>query len=138
MNGCRVKTGSKKRLDRKYIVPNDSDFYTVPSDFEQNYHVVHHDDMVRGMYMQDTQRGRVYLKQHGELKDILNTDMHESLHHCFMLVQVGELGCDPVDMDVYQEHWAIQQVVWMLQDVMSDEFIDQHNDVKTNREGYYD
>lgn len=108
----------------------DGDFYILPSTHEQTFKIAFDDDIVRGMYQESTQRSIVYLRNHSCIEDIISTCNHESLHHALVDVQYGGYeGRDLVDMDVYQEHWAIRQIEWIMQGYLSDQHIESKNEV---------
>lgn len=141
MSNCIVKRGSKKSS----IYPTmqtvkfgeDGDFYTIPSNHEQTFRIAFDDDMVRGMYQDESERSIVYLRNHSNIEDIISTCNHEALHHAISYISRGGFeGRDEIDIDTYMHHWAIRQVEWIMNDCLSDEHIESKNDVLRDKEYY--
>ena len=103
---------------------------------EQTFQVIYHEDEKRGIYYTSNSKSYVFLKNHGTFDDIINTCVHESIHAAIDDIDGQEN--DEIDEGTLaekdatwhndeQEHWAIRNVMWILQDCVSDEFMDQHN-----------
>lgn len=110
----RTRQPNKKKSDKVSEIKfgENGDFFIYPSDLEIDFRVAFDDDMVRGLYMGFIQRAHIYLRYHENIEDIINTCTHETLHHCFQDVFYGTHNCDPIDLDVFQEHWAIRQTAF--------------------------
>lgn len=79
------------------------------STFEQTFHFLGKEDLLRGIYYPETERSIVYLHKHETLDDLVNTCVHETIHHCIFGFTEEE---DTFQIDIEQEHDIIRNMVW--------------------------
>jgi hypothetical protein len=102
------------------------DFIRDESDFQQTFVTIVHDDPKRGVYYGNNRKSYVFLKNHENQPDIINTCTHETLHGAIDRVSTMEdeesaegslKEADAFFLDDRIEHIIIRYMLW------ADEFI---------------
>jgi hypothetical protein len=102
------------------------DFIRDESDFEQTFVTIVHDEPKRGVYYGGNRKSYVFLKNHENIPDIINTCKHEAEHGAIDRVSSMEddevasgiiKESDAFFIDDRMEHIIIRYMAW------ADEFI---------------
>ena len=74
--------------------------------FKQDIKIVPDEDLVRGMYFENTKRSVVYARTHECIEDLIQTCVHETLHHVIDTID------EDLELDSEQEHRIIKFIQW--------------------------
>jgi len=83
------------------------------STFDQDFKYTGKEEILRGVYYWDSERSLIFLSRHEVPEDLVNTCVHETIHHCiYRIVQDEDEGLGTLSLDVEQEHDVIRNMAW--------------------------
>jgi len=92
---------------------DDSHFISSTSTFDQTFQYVGKEELLRGVYYWDSERSIIYLHRHEALEDLMNTCVHETIHHCiYQVIIEDDEGTGSLALDIEQEHDIIRNMAW--------------------------
>lgn len=92
------------------------------SKFTQDFRNAASDGGIKGEYFYETERSIVILMPHESIDDLVNTCVHETIHHA-LAASPGDVETPPLDIE--SEHQAIRFMQWageMFHDSSADGF----------------
>lgn len=78
------------------------------SRFTQDFQIIPHEALVRGVFHGETYRSIIYVGRHESIGEIIDTCVHETIHG---VIQEA-IDDDEVRIDIEQEHNAIREMAW--------------------------
>ena len=83
------------------------------STFDQDFKYTGKEEILRGIYYWDSERSLIFLSRHEVLEDLVNTCVHETIHHCIYQIVINEdEGLGTLALDMEQEHDIIRNMSW--------------------------
>jgi hypothetical protein len=86
------------------------------SRFTQDFKIIPHEMMVRGIFHSESYRSVVYAGRHESIQEIIDTCVHETIHGVVQ-ESIDDLEENELKIDIEQEHNAIRYMMW------ADEFL---------------
>lgn len=97
----------------KDYIPEEQVFVLSTSTFDQDFKYVGREELLRGVYYWESDRSIIYLHRHETPEDLINTCVHETLHHCIAdIIMEDDEGAGSLSMDIEQEHDIIRNMAW--------------------------
>ena len=83
------------------------------STFDQDFKYTGKEEILRGVYYWDSERSLIFLSRHEVPEDLINTCVHETIHHCIYQIATGDdEGTGTLALDMEQEHDIIRNMAW--------------------------
>ncbi len=83
------------------------------STFDQDFKYTGKEEILRGVYYWDSERSLIFLSRHEVVEDLINTCIHETIHHCiYQITQECDEGLGSLSLDIEQEHDVIRNMAW--------------------------